>query len=984
MTDSTDGGAVCAVCQNRETRPWRTAPDNLLGSSETFSAVRCVHCGTVRLFPRPSAEAMSRHYTPLTYARAEGDADTELGKRLDAIFAHQASRTITALGGQKKGDLLDVGCGDGRYLAAMARLGWKGVGIETDAVAATLARNRAHTTVWETPLETAPIPPESFDLVSFLHVMEHVSDPRAVLESAHRALRPGGSVLIAVPNAASLEAHLFGASWYHPGPAASLLGVHAAFAGTSCRGKRVSRHVPALSAVAVRAAKRAQYRAAFTWETKRRRGNSSRGATVADRVVSSFAARLGVVGDTVSRRDYGTDGGEGGQAVKDALIGPLLLLDVFCGAYGIGCLLLGRVGRNLGRGERVLFAVPLGMGVLGYLLLAFGLARLFRTPIFVALLIACVAGAAVLLRDLLAKPTPKIQKRPANGGVIAACGVILGLIGIGTFIAALAPPSGLEWDALSYHLAAPKVFLREGRVFFLPYDHHSNFPFTLQMLYTLMLGVGSVAGAKLCHWLCGALLVASIYTFGAQHCGTVRGRTIGAIAAVLVAATPMVVWEATVAYVDLATSLFTWLSLYALFNAAQASGVLTDEEPPPNGLSVPWLIVSAVLMGFALGTKYTVFAYWGFLLIGIVGWHYAVTRRWAKETLPHAAIWGGVSLLVASPWYVKNILTTGNPVYPFAYGLFGGRYWSAHNAALYTADQAKLGLPKTPVNLLLNPWQATMLPDALPFTEYITFALSPIFVALVIAALLMGKRLSRQSWYLLLFGIGAYAAWFFSVQQTRYLLPGLPALALVGAEVLVVLWETSRLTRYAAALTAALSVAWGLYLAGGLAFWGVEDVQGNRAAAPAWPVVSGQMSADEFIHRRAAGYGPAEQWINANTPPNTEVGLFDETRGYYLDRAYAWATPNHAAGLFGWDTYTSADDWLRDFKRRGYTVLLIGAVPPSSQNDGQQWRVWLPEAVQSGALTLIDEEPAGSTLMPGHGQEPPVRVPLTVRVYQIR
>jgi 4-amino-4-deoxy-L-arabinose transferase-like glycosyltransferase len=99
-------------------------------------------------------------------------------------------------------------------------------------------------------------------------------------------------------------------------------------------------------------------------------------------------------------------------------------------------------------------------------------------------------------------------------------------------------------------------------------------------------------------------------------------------------------------------------------------------------------------MGLALGTKHTVLGFWGLLLAGILGWHLVTTRRWAKEALPHAALWSGLSLAIAAPWYVKSWLYTGNPVYPFFFGLFGGRYWNAENAVQYAQDQAQFGIGK--------------------------------------------------------------------------------------------------------------------------------------------------------------------------------------------------------------------------------------------------------------------------------------------------
>jgi hypothetical protein len=157
----------------------------------------------------------------------------------------------------------------------------------------------------------------------------------------------------------------------------------------------------------------------------------------------------------------------------------------------------------------------------------------------------CVAAAAHALSDTnSASAADVVNAAPPRSSSLLPLlvGVTLAGLGLFTLIGALAPPAGLEWDALSYQLAVPKIWLRAGRIFYLPWVSHSNFPFTLQMLYTLMLGVGSVSAAKLCHWLCGALLVASVYTFGARHLaqplGAERARTAGLVAALILATTP--------------------------------------------------------------------------------------------------------------------------------------------------------------------------------------------------------------------------------------------------------------------------------------------------------------------------------------------------------------------------------------------------------------------------------------------------------------
>lgn len=362
--------------------------------------------------------------------------------------------------------------------------------------------------------------------------------------------------------------------------------------------------------------------------------------------------------------------------------------------------------------------------------------------------------------------------------------------------------------------------------------------------------------------------------------------------------------------------------------------------------SVPWLVTSALLMGLALGTKLTVLGFWGMLVIAILGWHVVTTGKWAKQTIPHALLWGATSLALALPWFVKSWLYTGSPVYPFFYSIFGGRYWSAENAALYAKDQAAFGFGKTPLDLLLAPWQATMEAGLIPagrpfvFTEYVIFGLSPVYVGLVLAAPLLARRLSRPSVLLALFGLGVFGFWFFLMQQTRYLIPALPAFAIVAAEVLLIAWEETRFARWLGAALVVASVVWGLYLAAVL------------IAAPVLPVMTGRETRQTYLNRRLPGLAQATNFINRETPKQAKVALFDEVRGFYLDRAYVWATPNHAAGLLPWDEYKNADDWLADFGRRGYTTLLVNRRNAPNPPDAQTWRRLLPAAVESGRLRL--------------------------------
>jgi len=108
--------------------------------------------------------------------------------------------------------LLDVGCGNGSFLARMRGLGWKVHGLEPDETAAALAR-RAGIEVLVGTLADARWPEASFRAVTMTSVIEHVHDPGAALTACRRLLAPGGTLHLVTPNANALGAERFGTHW---------------------------------------------------------------------------------------------------------------------------------------------------------------------------------------------------------------------------------------------------------------------------------------------------------------------------------------------------------------------------------------------------------------------------------------------------------------------------------------------------------------------------------------------------------------------------------------------------------------------------------------------------------------------------------------------------------------------------------------------------------------------------------------------------
>jgi SAM-dependent methyltransferase len=113
--------------------------------------------------------------------------------------------------------LLDVGCGEGEFLAGMQALGWSVDGIEPSGEAVSIARKR-NLPVVHGALADVDLADRSFDAITFRLVFEHLREPRVALEACRRALKPEGVLWIATPNLASEGHRLFGEHWIHVEP----------------------------------------------------------------------------------------------------------------------------------------------------------------------------------------------------------------------------------------------------------------------------------------------------------------------------------------------------------------------------------------------------------------------------------------------------------------------------------------------------------------------------------------------------------------------------------------------------------------------------------------------------------------------------------------------------------------------------------------------------------------------------------------------
>lgn len=166
-------------------------------------------CGHGFSNPQPDWEELAPFYD----AGYHVFADRGAASRVDRLIAERYDgATLNHAPVVPGGRYLDIGCGLGEMVAGMARLGVDARGVEPSPIAAKKASDSG-LNVFCGMLEEAGFADETFDCASMYHVLEHASDPVSLLRECRRILKPGGILVVGVPNLDSAVLSLVGATW---------------------------------------------------------------------------------------------------------------------------------------------------------------------------------------------------------------------------------------------------------------------------------------------------------------------------------------------------------------------------------------------------------------------------------------------------------------------------------------------------------------------------------------------------------------------------------------------------------------------------------------------------------------------------------------------------------------------------------------------------------------------------------------------------
>jgi hypothetical protein len=513
-------------------------------------------------------------------------------------------------------------------------------------------------------------------------------------------------------------------------------------------------------------------------------------------------------------------------------------------AVAAGRLLFTRIPPAAGP-ERLAWSAAAGLGALGTALFFLGIAGALGNWAVLALGAVLIAAAAAAQDFRGVEVEPESRRRETRFALTALATALLP-----AFVWTLYPP--IAYDATVYHLPFARAFVTAGRLVETPDLVFEIFPQLAETLFAALLAVtGSDRTPALVQLTAVAATALLLFDAGRR----LHSFRTGLWAAALYLAHPLVHYQAASPYVDAILALFCLLASLAWERWREAE-------------AARWLILAGAAAGAAAATKYTGLLWFASLAVATLfsGRGIPPLRR-----LRRALLFVVAALAVATPWYLRIQLATGNPFHPyFQAGITAVDEARPLDTPSQLREIAQSGLVSAiaseladagdrPLELARFAWRASFSPEAF----HRQAPLAPWNLALIpLAALFAWRDVRLRRWLLIVL---AYA-FFWTTAQPRFQLPGAALLALAGAVAL------ERLAARAPALgrlfdRRAVAVGLAVLLAapGSLyAAWKVARL-GPPPATPA--------AREAFLHREVPGYAGIA-WLERERGSRYTVFLF--------------------------------------------------------------------------------------------------------------
>jgi 4-amino-4-deoxy-L-arabinose transferase-like glycosyltransferase len=498
--------------------------------------------------------------------------------------------------------------------------------------------------------------------------------------------------------------------------------------------------------------------------------------------------------------------------------------------------------------------------------------------------------------------------RPAS--FVMAAGCLLPIIAalLVALISSMHP--SLSWDANVYHLVIPKRYIAHEGFVFLPFNVYSNWPLNGELLFALAMLMRDYILANSVQWLFGVCSACAV-------CSYVRARhsiRFGFLAVLLMLFNASYYWEMRTAYVDI---------IYGFFLVA--AFIFTEQALDDPDRRRPYLLLAGISGGLMAGIKVTGFA--GVAPVTIYYLLRAAGQRQLRRGLREIGICFFLPVVIlALPWVMKAAWYTGNPVYPFLYGVFGGPDWSPALTRQFVAWQSSIGMGRSIGDYILLPFRV-ILSAGLGYASF-DGMMSPLWIVLLPITLVAAKWNRTVRSCLVIAGI-YFVCWAVSSQQMRLLLPIIPILA-IGAALAMGELQDRLITRRAvaaAAFTAIYGVASVLVVA--------EMRRLSETTGQAFALYR----ENDRRKVKELAVPPIFNFINRQLPSNAELVFFNINLGFHCERQYIADSCFEASQIADWlRSCSSPEEIALRLKSRGITHILYSTL---------DWHIEYPSALEN-------------------------------------
>lgn len=570
-------------------------------------------------------------------------------------------------------------------------------------------------------------------------------------------------------------------------------------------------------------------------------------------------------------------------------LGPAVFANAFLltAAFGTGTLLKRLIPKSLRKLDRLAIILLGGLGILSTLIFVIGMVRFSRVVVLAILLPAAMLGVWSFLKGSDDGGWP--LRLQISGQPFIALLIIVLVLAV-TFLSGLAEPVGdfHSSDAIAYHYLGPRVWLRTGIIRPVPDESLTGFPAVVETLFASLLAIGGTRAMALFSFLSLALFLLVSYGFARR----LELDSVGACwATVLVCSMPAVYRGCFDGFNDVVLWSFVLVSLRL---ALDADG--------PNEA-----VLAGLFSGFAMGTKYLALITTPLILVCALLFHTMKSPK-ATTIFNRLLLFAAIAVSVALPWYVRNWMILGSPIYPPTPMLarwFHVRYMSGQAVGMLAAvvEKGGHGMGHDFLSFVLLPFRFTFHPanylNGAGGVGLIPLALAPFGI------LIRFRDLFAR--IVLLFLFLWTIAWFLTEQDARFLINVFAILSAFGIwGWRFVVGKAPRFGARLAAFAVVCSILYGLIM--------IIPKRASDIHATVSPHYEAQREAQEipFIE--------SFTWINQNPRVKRVLVLEPLLPVYYLTKDYI-----KPVGRFGEETFPGSanlTELLNDLPRLGVTHVL--------------------------------------------------------------